>query len=121
MESPGYPGLSITSTRASGDSLGQPDENALGASHVAEPVHVFVLDHLVDDLRTVLAEPGERVVEVVDGEHDAEVAEGVHRGVPVIGDRRRREEAREFDPAVAVRRTHHGDLDALVTQSSDAS
>ena len=51
--------------------LGQPDENALGASDVAEPIHVFVLDHFVDELRAVLAEPGERIVEVVHGEHDA--------------------------------------------------
>jgi hypothetical protein len=47
-------------------------------------------------------------------------AESVHRGVPVIGDHRRREKSREFESAVAVRRTHHRDLDALVTQSSDA-
>src|SRR4051794_11850703 len=66
----------------------------------------------------MLAELGERLVEVVHGEHDAEVAEGVYRGAPVIGDHRRREKAREFDPAVAVRGTHHGDLDALVPQSS---
>ena len=116
---------SATQTRrgsapSSADLLGQPDENALGASDVAEPIHVLVLDHFVDELRAVLAEPGERVVEVVHGEHDAEVAEGVHRGVPVIGDHRRREKSRELEPAVAVRRTHHGDLDALVAQSSDA-
>jgi hypothetical protein len=41
----------------------------------------------------VLAEPGQRVVEVVHREHDAEVAGGVYRRVPVIGDRRRREMA----------------------------
>jgi hypothetical protein len=35
----------------------------------------------------------------------------------VIGDDRRREKARELDPAVAVRRSHHGDLDALVADS----
>jgi hypothetical protein len=29
-------------------------------------------------------------------------------------------QSRELDPAVAVRRAHHGDLNALVTQSSDA-
>ncbi len=68
----------------------------------------------------MLAEPGERLVDVVHGEHDAQVAESVHRGVPVIGDHRRREKARELEPAVAVRRAHHGDLDALVAQSSDA-
>ena len=45
--------------------FGQPDENALGASDVAEPIHVFVLNHLVDELRAVSAEPGERNVEVV--------------------------------------------------------
>src|SRR6266516_138921 len=93
--------------------LGQPDENALGASDVAEPIHVFVLDHFVDELRAVSAEPGERIVEVVHGEHDTQVAQSVHRGVPVIGDHRRREKSREFDPAVAVRRTHHGDLDVV--------
>ena len=69
--------------------LGQPDENALGASDVAEPIHVFVLDYFVDELRAVVPEPGERVVEVVHGEHDTQVAQGVHRGVPVVGDYRR--------------------------------
>jgi len=78
---------------ASADLLGQPDENALGAPDVAEPIHVFVLDHFVDELRAVLAKPGQRIVEVIHGEHDAEVAEGVYRGVPVIGDDRRREKS----------------------------
>jgi N-acyl homoserine lactone hydrolase len=96
------------------DLLGQSDENALRASDVAEPIHVFVPDYFVDELRAVPAEPGQRIVEVVHREHDAEVAEGVDRSVSVIGDRRRCEKARELDPAVAVRRTHHGDLDALV-------
>ncbi len=34
---------------------------------------------------------------------------------------RRREEAGELEPAVAVRRAHHGNLDALIAQSSDTS
>src|SRR5256885_1196100 len=105
---------------ASADLFGQPDENALGASDVAEPIHVFVPDYFVDELRAVSAEPGERIVEVVDGEHDTQVAQSVHRGVPVVCGHRRREESREFDPAVAVRHTHHGDLYTLVAQSSDA-
>ena len=63
---------------ASADLLGQPDENALGASDVAEPIHV-VLDYFVDELRAVLAEPGLRIVEVVHREHDAKVAEGIYR------------------------------------------
>jgi hypothetical protein len=73
-----------------------------GPSDVAEPIHVLVLDDFVDELCVVLAEPGQRVIEVVHREHDAEVTEGVYRGVAVIGGRRRREKAREFDPAVAV-------------------
>src|SRR6478735_6557228 len=81
----------------SADLLGQPDENALGASDVAEPIHVFVLDHFVDKLRAVLEEPGQRIVEVAHREHDAEVAERVYRRVPVVGDGSRREKAREFD------------------------
>jgi hypothetical protein len=100
--------------------LGEPDEKPFRPADVAEPIRVFVLDHFADELRAALAEPGERLVDVVHGEHDAEVAESVHRGVPVIGDHRRREKARELEPAVAVRRAHHGDLDALVAQSSDA-
>jgi len=107
--------------RRSAEFLGEPDEKAFGPADVAEPIGVFVLDHFAaDELRAVLSEPGERLVDVVHSEHDAQVAEGVHRGVPVIGDHTRREKARELEPAVAVRRAHHGDLDALVAQSSDA-
>jgi hypothetical protein len=38
----------------------------------------------------------------------------------VIGDHRRRDETGHLEPAVTVRRTHHGNLDAHVAQSSDA-
>jgi hypothetical protein len=51
--------------------LGEPDEKSFGAADVAEPIRVFVLDHFADELRAALAEPGERLVDVVDGEHDA--------------------------------------------------
>ncbi len=44
-----------------------------------------------------------------------------HRNAPVIGDYRRGEKTREREAAVAVGPDHHGDLDALITQSSDAS
>src|SRR5215467_6075330 len=39
----------------------------------------------------------------------------------MIRDDRRCEEAGELEPAVAVRRAHHGNLDALIAQSSDTS
>src|SRR5918995_2960211 len=50
----------------------------------------------------------------------ADVAE-VHWSIPVICHHRRRKKARELEAAVAVRRAHHGNLDALVAQSSDTS
>src|SRR5256714_13477253 len=42
-------------------------------------------------------------------------------GVPVIRDDTRRDKPGEFQPAVAVRRAHHGNLDALIAESSDTS
>src|SRR5438876_3569227 len=100
--------------------LGKPDENSFGAPDVAEPIRVFVLDHFADELCAAFAEPGERIVDVLHGEHDAQVTESVHRRAAVIGDHRRREESGHLEPAVTVRRTHHGNLDAHVAQSSDA-
>src|SRR5207237_276706 len=61
-----------------------------------------------------------RLVDVIHGEHDAQVAESVHRGAAVIGDHRRREKSGDLEPAMTVRRTHHGNLDAHAAQSSDA-
>ena len=39
----------------------------------------------------------------------------------MIRDDRRSKEAREFETAVAVRRAHHGNLDALIGKSGDKS
>src|SRR4051812_17574495 len=39
----------------------------------------------------------------------------------MIRDDRRREKAGELEPAVAVRRAHHRNLDALIAQSSNTS
>jgi hypothetical protein len=39
----------------------------------------------------------------------------------VIRDGRRREEAGKLETAVAIRRAHHSDLDALIAQSGDTS
>src|SRR4051812_31789995 len=100
--------------------LGQPDENPFGATDVAEPIHVFILNHFADKLRAAFAEPGERIVDVLHGEHDAQVPQSVHWGAAVIGDHRRGEETRYLEAAVAVRCTHHGNLDAHAAQSGDA-
>src|SRR3954454_18063951 len=60
-------------TRVLADLLGQPDEDPFGPPDVADSIYVFVLDEFADELRAMLAEPGERIVDVVDGEHDAEI------------------------------------------------
>src|SRR4029450_4209969 len=100
--------------------LGEPDENSFGTPDVAEPIHVLILDHCADELRAAFAESGERIVDVLHGEHDAQVAESVHWRAAVIGDHRRSDETGPPEPALTVRRTHHGNLDAHVAQSSDA-
>ena len=61
--------------RLSGDALpqllGESDEKSFGASDVAQPIRVFVLNHLANKLRAARVEPGEGILDVVDGEHDA--------------------------------------------------
>ena len=44
--------------------MGEPDEKSFGPPDVAEPIHVFVPDHFVDEMRAVLPEPGKRIVEI---------------------------------------------------------
>ena len=52
--------------------FGQPDEKSFGSADVAEPIRVFVLDHFAaDKLCAVLAEPGDHIVDVFHGKHDA--------------------------------------------------
>src|SRR5690606_23217698 len=82
---------------------------------------VFVLDDFIDHPRTELAEPGECVVEVLNGEHDAQVSQRVYGGRAVIGRDGGGVEAREFEATVTVRSTHHGDFDALAAQSGDTA
>ena len=66
--------------------MGESDEKRFRPTNVAEPVRVSILNDFAHELRAALAKPLERVVEVVDGEHDAEVAQRIHRGLAVIRD-----------------------------------
>src|SRR5262249_37342061 len=100
--------------------LGETNENSFRTPDVAEPIRVFILDHFADELRATFAEPNKCIVDVLDCEHDAQVTKSVHWGAAVIGNHGRREKSGHLEPAVTVRGTHHGDLDAHATQSSDA-
>src|SRR5258706_10144337 len=99
--------------------LGQADEKSFGAADIAESIRVLVLNHFTDELHTVFAEPGERLVDVIHSEHDAKVSDSVHRGVSMIGDYRRGEESPKLQSAVAVGGDHPGDFHALWPQSGD--
>lgn len=59
----------------SAEFLGESDEKSFRPADVAKPIRVFILDHFAYELRPALAEPLERVVDLVHSEHDALVAE----------------------------------------------
>src|SRR5947209_12484182 len=101
--------------------LGKSDEEPFRTADVAEQISIFIPDYFAYELRAALAESFKRLVDVVHGEHDAEIAKSVHWGISVICDGRRCKEARELEPATPVRRSHHGNLDALIAQSSNTS
>jgi hypothetical protein len=65
---------SSSSSLRSAEFLGESDEKAFRPADVAEPIRVFILDYIAYELRAALAEPVKRLVDVVHGEHDAEVA-----------------------------------------------
>lgn len=64
-------GLTALWCRRSAEFLGESDEKPLRPADVAEPIRVFILDQFAYELRTALAEPLQRVVDIVHGEHDA--------------------------------------------------
>ena len=74
---------------SSGELLSKPDEEPFRSSYVAEAIYVFVSDHLAYQLRSTLDEPFERLIDVVDSKHDAEIAQGIYGGGAVILDNRR--------------------------------
>ena len=51
--------------------LREANENSFRAPYVAEPIFVLVLDHFTDDHRAAFSKAGERIVDVLHGEHDA--------------------------------------------------
>ena len=61
-------------TSRSVEFLGESDEKPFRPADVAEPIRVFILDYFAYELGAALAEPFKRLIDVVHGEHDAEVA-----------------------------------------------
>jgi hypothetical protein len=56
----------------SAEFLGNPYEKPFGPADLAEPIRIFVPDHFAaDKLGAVFMEPGERLFDVVHGEHQA--------------------------------------------------
>src|SRR5919108_467534 len=83
--------------------LGKPDNDAVGAADVAEPIRVLVLHHFAEEFGAVGAQARDHVVDVIDGEHDAADPECVHRNVlGPSSDRLGRVELVQLDPSVAV-------------------
>jgi hypothetical protein len=56
----------------SAEFLRDSDENPFRTADVAEPMRVFVLDYFAYEARAALAKAVKRLVDVVNGEHDAE-------------------------------------------------
>src|SRR5258706_11679214 len=73
------PPVSPKAVDASEEFLGQRDDDARRASHVAESVLVLVLDHLADEFRAVGAQASDRVIDAFDCKHDAPEARRVRR------------------------------------------
>ena len=67
-------GLSDVFVFRSAEFLGESDEKPFRPADLAEPIRVFILDYFAYELRAALAELFERLVDVVHGEHDPEVA-----------------------------------------------
>jgi hypothetical protein len=54
--------------------LGESDKKPFRPADIAEPIRGFMLDYFAYELRAALVEPFNRLVDVVHGEHDAEIS-----------------------------------------------
>ncbi len=93
--------------------LGKPDQKPAWPAYIAEPVGIFIANDIADGRRAAFFEFLKRCVDIVNGEHYTQIAQSVYRSVSMIVDGDGRDVAAQFQPAVTVWRTHHGDLHAL--------
>ena len=96
----------------SADSLGQLDDDPLGAPDVTEPVAVPVRHKLADEFGAVTLQPIEDIVDAPDRECDMTDAGRVRGSARVTASTRRRVELGQLEPCVAVRGAHHRDVRA---------
>ena len=54
----------------SAELLCESDEEPLRSANVTEPISVFVLDHFTYELRTAIAKPFERIVDIIEDRRD---------------------------------------------------
>src|SRR5213080_4723504 len=118
---PRAPPVSSKAVNASEEFLGQRDDDARRASHVAESVLVLVLGHLADEFGAVGAQASDSVVDAFDCKHDAPEAQRVRRC-----DRRFDldqfwiAKLRQLKPPVAIWGPHHDDVDLNTFEPVDA-
>src|ERR1700683_5181085 len=106
-------------TFSSAELLGQRNDDALGAADGEEPIGVLVLVQLAHEFGAMSVQAGEDVLDSFDGEHNAPYAQRVRRCVRLSADRRRGVEFCQLKPALAVRRTHHCDVDSYILEPGD--
>src|SRR2546430_15633166 len=87
----------------SADLLRQLDDDPLRAADVAEPIDVFVVLHLVDELTAAGSHPGNGSLDAVDCECEMGDAQGVRRRVPGAPSDPPGVELRPLPPSLAVR------------------
>ena len=108
---PRAPPVSPTAVHASEEFLGQRDDDARRASHVAEPVLVLVLGHLADEFGAVGAQASDGVVDAFDCEHDAPEAQRVRRCDRWFDlDQFRIAKLRQLEPPAPIWGPHHNDV-----------
>src|SRR5947199_998641 len=101
--------------------LGQRDDDARRASHIAESVLVLVLGHLADEFGAVGAQASYSIVDAFDCKHDAPEAQRVRRC-----DRRFDldqfwiAKLRQLKPPVPIWGPHHNDVDLNTFEPVDA-
>src|SRR3979411_334472 len=115
------PTVSPKAVNASEEFLGQRDDDARRASHVAESVLVLVLGHVTDEFGAVGAQASDSVVDAVDCKHDAPEAQRVRRCYRRFDlDQFWIAKLRQLKPPVPIRVPHHSDVDLDAFEPVDA-